>query len=241
AINVDNIPTVTSANATTFTVGSAGTFTVTTSGSPKPSIARGGAALPSGVTFVDNGNGTGTLAGTPAAGSGGTYAITFTATNRSGSSAAQNFSLTVNEAPVITTPATNQTVCAGATATFSARASGYPTPTLQWQSSTDGVTFTNIANATSSPYTTPATVSTDNGKQYRAVFSNTGGSNQTTATLTVNPVAPPTITASPAQVCANSTGNTASGPTSASYSWSINNGTITGGQNAQTVTYTAGA
>ena len=38
-------------------------------------------ALPDGVTFVDNGDGTATLAGTPAAGTGGTYPITITATN----------------------------------------------------------------------------------------------------------------------------------------------------------------
>ena len=37
-------------------------------------------ALPAGVTFVDNGDGTATLAGTPAAGTGGAYPLTFTAT-----------------------------------------------------------------------------------------------------------------------------------------------------------------
>jgi IPT/TIG domain/Carboxypeptidase regulatory-like domain/PKD-like domain len=52
----------------------------------------------------------------------------------------------------------------------------------------------------------------------------------------------PAITPTPAQVCANSTGNTASGPAGAtSYSWSITNGAVTGGGTTQTVTYTAGA
>ncbi|MFA6959030.1 MAG: M36 family metallopeptidase [Thermoanaerobaculia bacterium] len=51
-----------------------------------------------------------------------------------------------------------------------------------------------------------------------------------------------TITPTPAQVCANSTGNTASGPAgAASYAWSITNGTITSATNIQTITYTAGA
>jgi hypothetical protein len=50
------------------------------------------------------------------------------------------------------------------------------------------------------------------------------------------------ITPTPAAVCANSTGNTATGPAgAASYSWSITNGTITGGGATQTVTYDAGA
>ena len=52
----------------------------------------------------------------------------------------------------------------------------------------------------------------------------------------------PTITPNPAQVCANSTGNTASGPDGmTAYSWAITNGTITSSMNAQSVTYTAGA
>jgi hypothetical protein len=51
-----------------------------------------------------------------------------------------------------------------------------------------------------------------------------------------------TVTPAATVACANSTGNTASGPAGAfSYSWSITNGSITGGQTSQTVTYTAGA
>jgi len=52
----------------------------------------------------------------------------------------------------------------------------------------------------------------------------------------------PSITPTPAQVCANSTGNTASGPAGATtYAWSITNGTITSSTTVQTITYTAGA
>jgi FKBP-type peptidyl-prolyl cis-trans isomerase FkpA len=88
-------PAVTSASGTTFTTGVAGSFTVTTSGTPTPTLVQGGAVLPAGVTFVDNGNGTGTLSGTPAAGTVGAYALSLTATNVGGS-AVQNFSLTVS-------------------------------------------------------------------------------------------------------------------------------------------------
>ena len=56
--------------STTFTAGTAGTFTVTTSHGASAALSVGG-TLPVGVTFTDHGNGTATLAGTPAAGTGG--------------------------------------------------------------------------------------------------------------------------------------------------------------------------
>ena len=40
---------------------------MTTTGFPTPTVSESG-ALPGGVTFTDNGNGTATLSGTPAAG-----------------------------------------------------------------------------------------------------------------------------------------------------------------------------
>src|SRR5206468_995698 len=91
---VNQAPTITSANAATFTVGLAGTFSVTTSGFPAPSLTRGGVAPPSGATSTDNGNGTGTLGGTPATGTAGTYTVIFTAANPVGTNT-QNFTLTV--------------------------------------------------------------------------------------------------------------------------------------------------
>ena len=57
--------------------------------------------LPPGVTFTDNGDGTATLSGTPAAGSGGLYLLTITATNVAGSYS-QSFILIVFQTPQIT-------------------------------------------------------------------------------------------------------------------------------------------
>ncbi len=94
-VNPGSAPTITSAATVTFAVGVAGSFTVTTAGSPAPSIVRTGSALPAGVTFIDNGNGTGTLSGTPAAGTNGSYAITFTAANGNPPPAIQSFTLVV--------------------------------------------------------------------------------------------------------------------------------------------------
>lgn len=49
------------------------------------------------------------------------------------------------------------------------------------------------------------------------------------------------VTPTPAQVCSDSTGNTASGPAGAvSYSWSISNGCISSGATSQSVIYMAG-
>ncbi len=93
-------PAITSANNATFQAGVFGSFTVTTTGFPTPTIGQSG-GLPSGVGFVDNGNGTGTLSGKPA--TGGTFPITFTATNTAGN-ATQNFTLNVSGALVSFSP-----------------------------------------------------------------------------------------------------------------------------------------
>src|SRR5260221_11582445 len=114
---------ITSANSASFQVNAAGTFSVTTTGLPTPSITESG-ALPAGVTFLDNGNGTGTLSGTPTAS--GTFVITFTAQNRVSPNATQNFTLTVNKAPAINS-ANSTSFQVGAAGTFSVTTTGFPT------------------------------------------------------------------------------------------------------------------
>jgi large repetitive protein len=144
-------PAITSATSTAFTEGSSGTFTVTTTGGGTMTLAETG-ALPSGVTFVDNGNGTATLAGTPAAGMAGSYPLVITAHNGAGSDATQNFTLTVNAAtaPAFTS-ADNATFAAGVGGTFTVSASGSPTPTItETDSPPPGVSLSanNVGNAT---------------------------------------------------------------------------------------------
>jgi hypothetical protein len=94
-------PAITSANNATFTLGSLGILTVTTTGSPTAAITETG-ALPSGVTFTDNHDGTATLAGTPAAGTGGTHPLTISAANGVLPNTTQSFTLTVSVAPIDT-------------------------------------------------------------------------------------------------------------------------------------------
>ena len=105
-LTVDQTPVVTSASGATLITGVSGAFTVITTAYPMASLGETG-SLPSGVTFIDNGNGTATLAGTPALGSAGSYPITIRATNGVIPSAMQNFTLTVNLPPtyVVTTNA----------------------------------------------------------------------------------------------------------------------------------------
>jgi large repetitive protein len=136
-LTVDEAPAITSVNGTTFTVGTSGTFTVTASGFPKPTFAESG-TLPSGVTFGDT---TGVLSGTPQAGSGGTYDLTFTPTNSVGSGAPQSFVLIVDQAPAITST-NGATFTVGTSSTFDVSTSGVPGPTLSETGALpNGVTF----------------------------------------------------------------------------------------------------
>lgn len=83
-------PTFTSANATSFTVLNAGSFSVTASGVPAPTFTVFSGTLPSGVTLSLDGS----LAGTPATGTAGSYPITLRAQNSAGT-VNQSFTLTV--------------------------------------------------------------------------------------------------------------------------------------------------
>ncbi|MHB8773133.1 MAG: choice-of-anchor U domain-containing protein, partial [Syntrophales bacterium] len=154
-LTVTDAPAITSANSTTFTAGSAGTFTVTATGTPTPALAQTG-ALPGGVTFTDNGNGTATLAGTSAIGTNGAYLIVITAANGVLPDAAQNFTLTVTDAPAITS-ANSATFTVGSAGTFTVTATGSPTPALAKTGVLPGgVTFIDNGNGTATLAGTPA-------------------------------------------------------------------------------------
>jgi hypothetical protein len=272
-LHVQQAAAFSSAATASFPVGTASTLTLTTTGTPTPGPITVTGQLPSGVTFADNGDGTATLAGTPLAGTGGVYSVTFHAPNDVNPEGLQSFTLTVPEAPAftsaaaatlhlgtaasigisatdgfpvsttitqtgalpagltfhanggsatidgtptatgvftvgltasnggspdavqtlvitvqaapaITLAAADQTVNAGNPVSFSAAASGFPAPTVQWAESTDGVTFDDIAGATSSTYSFTAAQS-QNGSTFRATFTNADGTVTTTAKLIV--------------------------------------------------------
>ena len=103
-------------------------------------------------------------------------------------STSSSIGLQVGTAPIIGTQPSSTTVLVNGTATFSAAADGDPAPTVQWQSSSDGVNWGNISSDTSTTMTyVPSQVITENGKKFRAVFTNPVGSATTVpATMTVN-------------------------------------------------------
>ena len=104
-----------------------------------------------------------------------------------------SISQTVNPActaPSVTTQPTNQSITYGANATFTAAASGSPSPTVKWQVDT-GSGFVDMSPAqTSTTLTLTKPTVSMSGNKYRAVFTNNCGGTQTAttsaATLTVN-------------------------------------------------------
>src|SRR4029077_11753778 len=124
-------------------------------GVPTPTLTRTG-ALPSGVTFIDNGNGTATLSGTPAGGTAGTYPLTITASNGVGSPASQAFTLKINQAPAITS-ANTATCVVGSAGSFTVTATGTPTPALTKSGTLPGgVTFVDTGTGPAPLGGTPA-------------------------------------------------------------------------------------
>jgi hypothetical protein len=149
-----------------------------------------------------------------------------------------NSGTTPDTAPTITTQPQSQTVTAGATATFSVVATGTAPLTYQW--SKNGAA---IGGATGASYTTPATVSGDNGATFAVTVSNSaGGQTSNPATLTVSAAAvPPTITTQPQSqtVTAGATATfsvMATGTAPLTYQWSKNGAAIGGATGASYTT-----
>ena len=131
--------------------------------------------------------------------------------------------LTVTEAPVLNSSPANQTVCAGANASFSVSASGTGL-NYQWQLSTDGgATYNNISGATAATLNLSSVTTAMNNNRYRCAITNscTVPVNSAAAILTVN--AQTVINTQPASttVCAGSsyTLSVAATGTALSYTW----------------------
>jgi cyclophilin family peptidyl-prolyl cis-trans isomerase len=195
-LTVDFAPTVTtSPTAQSVNAGSSVTFAAAASGNPTATL-QWKVSTDGGATFSNIAGATSTTYSFTAAAADNGKQFEAVFTNGAGTATSSPATLTVNSAPTVTTSPTSQTVNSGGTVTFTAAASGNPAATVQWKVSTDtGVTFTNIAGATSASYSFTAAAG-DNGKQFEAVFTNSAGTaTSTPATLTVDFA--PTVTTSP--------------------------------------------
>ncbi|HEY4993218.1 MAG TPA: YncE family protein [Nakamurella sp.] len=122
-------PVVTSASSATFTVGSTRTFKVTTSGSPAAAVTETG-RLPRGLTFTaDDAAGTADLTGRPAAGTGGIYPITISASNGIPPAVTEAFRLVVDQAPAIVS-ASRAVFAVAVRGRFTVRTSAFPASVL---------------------------------------------------------------------------------------------------------------
>ena len=180
-VNVDTSPSFAGTSATsscaapdvaatssTFTVGTNGTWTVCTGGTPAPSIALSsvtcaatGAALPTGLTLTDNGDGSATLSGAAAPGAGlacpAGYTLNLSIANGAGTTT-QALTLHVQEAILPTSAPDTPTFVAGASNTYSMVASAVPNASFSVDAGTPlppWLTLDDHANGTASLTGTP--------------------------------------------------------------------------------------
>jgi hypothetical protein len=220
-------PTSQTANA-----GGSASFTAAASGNPTPSVVwqylsgsnwiNIGSTLPGGSDA--SGAGTGTLSITNANTADNGLQLWAEFSNSQGTVVSGVVKLTVNaalSAPQMTQQPTSQTANAGGSASFTAAASGNPTPSVVWQYDTGsgwsditggmlpgGSTVTGV-NSDTLNVTNANTA--DNGIQLWAKYSNSQGivdSNSVTLTVTAAS-SPPTVTQSPSSTSV-SAGSTAS-------------------------------
>jgi endoglucanase len=125
------------------------------------------------------------------------WVASFVADQASGEEASAGSAVKVTAQPAATT------VASGSTATFTAAATGSPTPTVRWQSRTGSGAWADLSGtATTLSFTAQAA---DDGKEYRAVFTNAFGWFATDAArMSVDAPAP-----DPARVIVSSTTFTA--------------------------------
>jgi len=157
--------------------GQAPSFSVTASGT---NVAYQWQSSPDGLAWTDVAGATTetlTLPTATLADSGRLYRVVV----RNGLASVASRAVTLSVLPALAKPQftaqpQDRSVVAGDSTTFTATASGEPVPTLQWETSLDGQTWTAVAGATTSTLTVASTVQADDGRRYRAVATNSQGS-----------------------------------------------------------------
>ncbi len=165
--------------------------------------------------------------GTAKASDAGAYYATVS--NTAGSAASDTVAFTIVSLPVFTTQPVSQAVTAGSSVTFSAAASGTPSPTYQWSKNN-----VNISGATSASYSISLTTTADAGSYTVAATNPAGSVTSSAASLTVNLVnIAPAIAIQPTSQTATvgtrvSFTASASGTPTPTYQWKFNGAAISG-------------
>jgi hypothetical protein len=175
-LTVNTAPVITTQPVNvTVTAGQTATFSVTATGTASLSYqwSKNGTVIPGATSAIY------TTPATTLGDNGATFTVTVSNSVGPVTSSAATLTVTVGaSAPTITAQPQNTAVSQGQSATFSVIATGTAPINYQWQK--NGV---NIAGATSASYTTPVTLTSDNGGQYDVVVSNSGGSITSSAAL----------------------------------------------------------
>jgi hypothetical protein len=201
--------------------GSSTQFKATARGTPTPEVTwevstDGGSSWNEDTS--DSGAHTNTLTVSPVQASedGHEYRAHFV--NVAGEATSSAARLEVVSEPEVTSNPTSVIVDAGEGASFSAEASGLPTPTVQWQVKHGAGSWENDSDASAHSHTLTiaSTTPSQNGNEYRAVFTNKAGFATTTEasldvrfapTVSKNPTKATVTEGSPASFKAEASGN----------------------------------
>ena len=172
-------PIVNSASAT-FAVGTSGSFAIVGTALPAATYSETG-ALPTGVTLSPSG----VFSGTPAAGTGGSYPLTLTASNGVAPDYSQAFTLTVDEPPAITS-ANHVTFTQGTEGSFTVTASGSNTPSFTESGALPpGITLTTYGVLSGTPESASPGTGSQGDYPITITATNSAGSVMQAFTLTV--------------------------------------------------------
>lgn len=169
----------------TVSAGTTVTFEAGASGTPAPSV-QWRVSNDGGAVWSNVADATSPSYSFVASGSENGEEIDAVFSNSVGSATTNTATLTLTVDPFVTSQPQSQIVATGSTVSFSAAASGNPSPTVQWYESSDGgLAFTAISAATATTYSFTASTF-ENGYEVEATFTNSNRSVTTSpATLWV--------------------------------------------------------
>ena len=161
-------------------------FTIDTTGVPVPTISKlaGSGSLPTGVTLVNNKDGTATLSGNlDNASDYGVFTFTIKASNSSGT-VYQVFTITIDKGTTLKNIA-NQTASVGTTFSMGISTTGFPEPTFTASNLPNGLSIQNNGDSTATISGTPA-VGSGGSYQVTVTAYNSFGTDAQTFTLKVD-------------------------------------------------------